>query len=86
MEPTVEDLAAIATRVRTASLRHDHPDKTWGGMGNGRRCDACRRSIEQAELELEADFDEGKTTLRFHAACFMAWQRAAEEWRRLLAN
>jgi hypothetical protein len=52
-------------------------------MGNGRRCDACRRPIATTDLEVEADFDTAKTTLRFHAACFTAWQRAAEEHRKL---
>ena len=83
MEPTTEDLMAIAMRIRTGSIRHDPPEKTWGGMGNGRRCDACRRPIETTDLEIEADFDSAKTTLRLHGACFTAWQRAAEEHRKL---
>ena len=83
MEPTADDLAAIAMRIRTGSIRHDPPEKTWGGMGNGRRCDACRRPIGSADLEIEADFDSATTTLRFHSACFTAWQRAAEEHRKL---
>ena len=83
MEPTAEELAMIATRIRTGSLRHDPAEKTWAGMGNGRRCDACRRPIETTDLEIEADFDSGQVTLRFHSACFTVWQRTAEEHRRL---
>jgi hypothetical protein len=83
MEPTADDLLAIAMRIRTGSIRHDPPEKTWAGMGNGRRCDACRRPIGPTDLEVEADFDSTQTTLRFHSACFTAWQRAAEEHRKL---
>ena len=86
MEPSAFELANIATKVQLGKLRHDSPARTWGGMGNGRSCDACDRAIESTDLELEADFDDGRTTLRFHASCFTAWQRAAEQQRRGLTS
>lgn len=85
MEPRAEDLLDIASKVQAGALRHDSPERTWGGRGNGRLCDACGRPIGSTDLELEADFDLGRTTLRFHAKCFTAWQRAAEQRRGLTA-
>ena len=79
MEPTADDLMAIAMRIRTGSIRHDPPEKTWGGMGNGRRCDACRRPIETTDLELEADFDNARTTLRFQQNDYIGWITRARE-------
>jgi hypothetical protein len=75
----------IATKIQSGTLRSDSPERTWGGMGNGRPCDACGRAIGATDLELEADFDDARTTLRFHSRCFSAWQHAAQQQRGLTA-
>jgi len=77
MEPTADELAAIATKVQSGALRHDPPEKTWAGMGNGRPCDGCALTVEKVDLEIEVDFDAGRTTLRFHMPCYQAWLSAA---------
>ena len=82
MRPTTDDLLGVASKIQNGMLRHDSPIRTRGGMGNGRSCDACGRSIDSVDLELEAEYDDGGTTVRFHDACFSAWQRAAEQKRR----
>ena len=82
MRPTTDDLLGVASKVQNGTLRHDSPIRTRGGMGNGRSCDACGRPIDSVDLELEAEYDDGRTTVRFHDACFSAWQRAAEQKRR----
>lgn len=81
MEPTAEELETIARRVRRGALRSDTPERTWSGMGNGRRCDGCPQRIEKVDLQIEADFDGGRTTLRFHQPCFKAWLRASDQQR-----
>lgn len=77
MTPATEHLDSIATKVRGGTVRRDEPDRTWGGLGNGWTCDGCDRPITTSELEIEADFDLGATTLHFHVPCFLAWDRAA---------
>ena len=78
MAPTSEQIADMATRIQLGLLRPDEPDECWGGLGNGWTCDGCGRPITSSELEIEADFDEGTTTLHFHVSCFLAWHRATE--------
>ena len=82
MEPTADELAAVAAKIESGALRHDAPEKTWGGMGNGRHCDGCGLIVAKVDLEIELDFDEGQTTLRLHLPCFKEWLRAAENRRR----
>jgi hypothetical protein len=86
MEPTAEELEAIRAKVRAGVLRYDAPERTWGGMGKGRPCDACGGPIEKVEVEYELDFDGGKTTLRLHVPCCIAWRDAATTVRARLAE
>jgi hypothetical protein len=51
----------------------DLPSMTWAGNGKGRRCDGCDRWITDSEKQYETDIPMAQT-LRFHHACFRAWQ------------
>ena len=77
MALTSDEIVRISNKVRLGLLRRDEPERTWGGLGRGSRCDGCERPIV-TDLEIEADFDLGATTLRFHVACFLAWYRVTD--------
>jgi len=49
--------------------------KTVWGRGDDNSCGVCELTIAQQDVGIEAHFD-GSPTLRFHARCFDAWQRA----------
>ena len=51
----------------------DLPSMTWASNGKGRRCDGCDRWISDTETQYETDIPMVQT-LRFHRACFRAWQ------------
>ena len=50
--------------------------KTVWARGEGNSCGVCELTITRQDVGIEAHFD-GSPTLRFHARCFDAWQRAS---------
>ena len=77
---TTGNPAAARAKVVNGTLRHDALHEAWSGKGSGQSCDGCEQAIVATDFEIEADFLGGQA-LRFHAECFTAWQRAAEERR-----
>ena len=51
----------------------DLPSMTWAGSGRGGRCEGCDRWIRDTDTQYETDIPMTQT-LRFHRACFRAWQ------------
>jgi hypothetical protein len=51
------------------------PLKTFAGLGNGRLCDGCERSITATDLEYELDFADERT-VRLHKDCLAIWLQA----------
>jgi hypothetical protein len=70
------DSAQIAARVRNkiaaGALPSEPPMKLWAGPGTDLRCAACDLSITAADIEDETEHS-GRRVLRFHQACFTAW-------------
>jgi RNA polymerase sigma-70 factor (ECF subfamily) len=61
-------LEAIASGRVPALL----PRKTWGGMGSGLPCSACRKPIHAEQLETE--FDDQGQSYRLHIECQAVWE------------
>jgi hypothetical protein len=51
------------------------PLKTFGGLGNGRPCDGCGRSITTTDWEYELEFTSERT-VRLHRDCLAIWHQA----------
>lgn len=49
--------------------------KTFAGLGNGRPCDGCGRSIAPTEVEYELEFAEERIVL-LHKDCLAIWNAA----------
>jgi hypothetical protein len=63
----------IAERTLSASL----PERTFGGVSEGRTCSLCSERIERDSLEIEAE--SRGAVLFFHPACFAAWTTAIRQ-------
>jgi hypothetical protein len=50
--------------------------KTVWGRGEGNSCEVCELTIARQDVGIEARLDDSPVTLKFHARCFDAWQRA----------
>ena len=72
IDPRADRTRAVDARIDAGALRADLPVSTWGGPGEGHRCDACTEPVDAAEMEIESDFRDGET-LRFHVRCFARW-------------
>jgi hypothetical protein len=78
--PDVERALRQQARVRieAGQLPRTRPDGTWCEPGSGTACAVCDVDIGTDDSELEVDFlpDTGNVTmtLRFHLACFAAWE------------
>jgi hypothetical protein len=51
------------------------PLKTFAGLGNGRPCDGCGRSITATDLEYELEFADERI-VRLHKDCLAIWHHA----------
>lgn len=51
---------------------------TWFGPGTGERCVVCGAVITAADIECECDHPRDGL-LRFHQACFAAWDEARQD-------
>ena len=49
--------------------------RTWGGAGNGNRCDLCEEIIRKTQMMIEgASTDDAQPDLTFHVPCFYLWE------------
>jgi hypothetical protein len=72
---SMDVVAYIRAKIAAGRLPapRDLPSMTWAGSGRGSRCDGCDRWIRDTETQYETDIPMTQT-LRFHRACFRAWQ------------
>jgi hypothetical protein len=47
----------------------------WGGVGDGKQCDACDTRIAKEQLVIEgiASVFTSKKPVQFHVKCFYVW-------------
>ena len=65
----------IPDKLLSGLLPTVRPLTMWAGLGNGRLCDGCGRSITPTDVEYELEFAD-KQTLRLHKDCFVIWHQA----------
>lgn len=51
------------------------PLKTFAGLGTGRPCDGCGRSVAPTDVEYELEFADERTVL-LHKDCLAIWYDA----------
>lgn len=67
------DRPTITAKLRRGYLPAELPNRTREGRwGSGRLCTVCDRPMSETDIEVEADFLDGRT-LCFHRPCFAAW-------------
>ena len=86
MEPVVDGIASVVRAKLTAgALPRMEVQRSWAGPGSGLPCSGCDQVITRQEVEHEIEVNRG-STLRFHRACFLAWQQEAERSGREIAG
>jgi hypothetical protein len=65
--------------IEMGKLPNRHPDRMWGGRGEGARCTICDTPVTQEEIEFEIEFaTDGADGLvdrhRVHGPCLIAWE------------
>jgi hypothetical protein len=79
----IEMRASILRRMRAGLLPLGPGDRTYGGYGDGRLCDACERPIGRSEVQYEVDC-VGSTsthgrTIVLHRLCHSLWLELTAE-------
>ena len=59
-------------RVDSGELPRLTGYRTWSWVSTGRTCDGCDEIVGAAEIQHDVDLD-GRTVLRLHPECFLAW-------------
>ena len=72
--------ALIEKRLRTGSIPHACPSRTYAGPGSGgASCDCCGRTIGLRDVEYEVDFLSKESRLRrtllMHMQCHAIWSK-----------
>ena len=70
--------ALIEKRLRTGSIPHESPTRTYAGPGGGgATCDCCGSTIGLRDVEYEVDFVSRESRLRrtlvMHMHCHAIW-------------
>jgi hypothetical protein len=65
----------ISDKLARGLLPTVKPLKTFAGLGNGRPCDGCGRSIIATEFEYELEFADERI-VRLHKDCLIIWHQA----------
>ena len=65
----------IPDKIARGLLPIVKPLKTFAGLGTGRLCEGCGRSIALTDLEYELEFANERTIL-LHRDCFAIWSQA----------
>ena len=84
-EPSEKDSGALRARARErieqGRLPRARAVRTWGGRGNGLRCDLCDAVItsDEPEFELQLDIIPSGEPVRFHRLCHSLWNEARED-------
>lgn len=65
--------------ITAGRLPNRHPDRTWGGRGEGDgvECPICGAAVERDEIEYEIEFagdDPHPGSYHVHVRCFAAWE------------
>lgn len=85
----VEMRASILRRIHAGLLPLGPGDRTYGGYGDGRLCDACERPIGPNEVQYEVDCagdtSTHKQTIILHRHCHSVWlELKSEEFERMV--
>jgi hypothetical protein len=72
MDPSALRLL-IREKLVNGSLPHNHIPRIWGGPGNGETCDGCGEIVTRSQMLMEGALDAMGRGIRFHVACFQAW-------------
>jgi hypothetical protein len=69
--------ASILRRIDAGFLPRPPGERTYGGYGDGRLCDACGRTIGPSEVQYEVDCagstSTNKRTIVMHRSCHGVW-------------
>jgi hypothetical protein len=65
----------IPDKLARGLLPTGTPLKTFAGLGTGRPCDGCGRSVAPTDVEYELDFADDRT-VRLHKECLAIWHQA----------
>jgi len=64
--------------LNAAMIPRERPTGLWGGNGSGESCPVCGHRVDEAEMELEAEFAVDSTSgvreFHLHLPCFAAWE------------
>ena len=65
----------IRQKLDDGRLPTNHIPRTWGGAGNGKKCDACEQIVRKTQMMIEgASSDDQEPDLTFHVPCFYFWE------------
>ena len=78
-EPEWTDLREQVREWLASGLLPAPGHELWAGVGSGRLCSICTRTIEEVEVEYEVVGDNGH--LYVHRPCFAVWQDEARALR-----
>lgn len=77
MDPSIPRLL-IREKLATGCLPHTHIPRIWGAPGQGETCDGCGGTVTRAQMLMEGALDARGCGVRFHVACFSAWDAERE--------
>ena len=75
MTPLQDLQQLIVEKLRDGRLPHDSIPRTWGGPGNGERCDACDEIVRKDQYIIQGVTETGHG-IQTHADCFNFWNSA----------
>jgi hypothetical protein len=84
-EPSEKESGALRARARErieqGRLPRARAVRTWGGRGNGLRCDLYDTAItsDEPEFELQLEVIPTGEPVRFHRLCHALWNEARED-------
>jgi hypothetical protein len=69
----------VRQAIDSGKLPARKPDRVLGGLGTGKLCAVCGAVLTPTQMEIEVEFDRGKTSPgrdRYwtHPRCFAAWE------------
>jgi hypothetical protein len=78
-DDAVADIRAkIQQKIAARTLPCEPCRAVWAGPGLGEPCAACDRPILATQIEFECE--QPGDLLRFHQACYVAWEDECQRW------
>jgi hypothetical protein len=71
MTPSAE---TVRVKLDIGLLPADQPATLWIGRGGGEACAVCEQPILKLQARYEAEYDDHRPTIRFHARCHLLWR------------